>query len=63
MKKLKKIKKPNPYVRAIILTVRVNAQEMQTVLARAHGFTEGNIGEWIRYAALNFVPAKKDLQK
>lgn len=62
-KKLKPTKKPNPNARKIVVPFKVNAEEMKTLLARAHGFTKGNISEWVRYAALNFVPSKKDLDK
>lgn len=63
MKKLKTTKKINPYARKILVPFKVNSEEMKTILARAHGFTKGNISEWVRYASLNFVPNKKDFEK
>jgi hypothetical protein len=60
---LKQTKAPNPNLRKIVLDVRVNAEEMRTILARAHGLTKGNVSEWLRFAALNFKPTKKDFQK
>lgn len=59
---LKPTRKPNPYSRKIVLTLKVNAEEMKTLLARAHGFTKGNVSEWVRYAAMNFKPTKGDLK-
>ena len=63
MKKLKATAKPNPYARKIVQTFKVNSEEMKTILARAHGFTDGNISEWLRYAAIHFCPKKEDFQK
>jgi hypothetical protein len=63
MKKLKPTKIPNPHVRAIVITFKVNAEEMKTLLARAHGYAKGNVSEWVRYASSHFVPTKKDLSK
>lgn len=63
MKRLKATKKPNPHARKIVLTFKVNAEEMKTLLARAHGFTEGNVSEWIRYASMYYKPAREDFQK
>jgi len=60
--KLKETKKPNPYARKIVLTLKVNHDEMKTLLSRAHGFTKGNVSEWVRYSALNFKPSKGDLK-
>jgi hypothetical protein len=62
-KKLKPTKKPNPNARKIVVPFKVNAEEMRVLLARAGGFTSGNVSEWVRYAALNFVPNKKDFEK
>jgi hypothetical protein len=59
----KAVKPPNPFARKIIQTARFNADEMKTVLANAHTYTQGNVSEWLRYAALHFKPGKGDLQK
>lgn len=63
MKKLKSTKQPNPHARKIVVTLKVNSDEMRTLLARAHGFAKGNVSEWVRYAALHFKPVKEDFQK
>lgn len=63
MKQLKKEKKVNPHARKIIVPFKVNSEEMRKLLARAHGFTKGNLSQFVRYAALHFVPAKKDFEK
>jgi len=59
---LKPTRPPNP-TRPIVLTFKVSAQEMQALLARAHGFTKGNLSEWIRFAALKLKPRKEDFEK
>lgn len=43
--------------------VRLNEDEKAAILRKAKVFTEGKIGEFMRYAALNFNPRKKDLEK
>lgn len=63
MSKLKSMKKPNPYARKIIVPFKVNAEEMRKLLSKAHGFTKGNISEYVRFAALNFKPGKEDFEK
>lgn len=63
MKSLKNDKKPNPYVRKIVLPIKVNSEEMRKILLHAGAFTKGNVSAWVRYAALNFKPAKGDFQK
>lgn len=63
MKKLKSTKKPNPYVRSIVVTFKVNADELRVILAGAHGSARGNISEFVRYAATHFKPTKEDFQK
>lgn len=63
MKALKPTKAPNPNLRTISVTLKVNALEMRKLLANAHGLTRGNMSEWLRFAALNFKPSKKDFQK
>lgn len=63
MSKLKKTKKQNPYVRKIVVTFKVNADEMRAVLSKAHTFAKGNVSEWVRFAATNCKPTKGDLEK
>lgn len=63
MKTLKKVpRKPNPHAKKIVVTIKVNAEEMKQLLFRAHGFTKGNVSAWIRYAAFNFKPKKEDFE-
>lgn len=61
--KLKPTKKQNPHTRAIVVPFKVNAEEMRELLARANAYTQGNVSEWVRYAALKHKPAKEDLDK
>lgn len=63
MKKLRSEKTPNPNARLIRAIFRVNSGEMATILQLSHAYASGNISEWMRYAALHFRPAKKDLKK
>lgn len=63
MPKLKQTKKINPYARKIVVPFKVNHDEMKTLLKFAHGFTGGNISEWVRYAATHFTPKREDFKK
>ena len=63
MKKLKPTKQPDPNARKIIVTFKVNSEEMRNLLAKSHAYCEGNVSEWIRYASFNFAPSKKDYSK
>lgn len=56
-------KKPNPDTRKIMISFKINSEEMRHFLARAHGYTEGNVSEWCRKAALTWKPSKEDLEK
>lgn len=47
--------------RKIVLTLKVNAEEMRKLLGLSATFSEGNMSEWVRYAALHFKPRKEDL--
>lgn len=63
MKKLKPSRPPNPHVRAIVLTVKVNSTEMHELLKRALHLTNGNMSEYLRCAALRYKPIKEDFEK
>lgn len=63
MKILKQTKKLNPYIRKIVVTCKVNSDEMRFLLSRAGAYTGGNVSEWIRFCALNFKPSKEDFKK
>ncbi len=63
MKKLKSSKQPNPYARKILIQSKVNADEMREILRRAHSWTDGNVSELLRVAALTLKPSKSDFQK
>ncbi len=62
-KELKPTRKANPYTREIVVTLKVNSEEMRVFLANAHAWTKGNVSEWLRYAALHFKPGKGDVLK
>lgn len=64
MSNLKKPEKPiNPNRRDIRVNARVNTREMAVIMSWAIKYTKGDLSGWIRYAALNFKPGKKDLVK
>lgn len=63
MKQLKSTKTPNPYTRKILVPFKVNTEEMREILKRAATLTQGNVSEYIRFAALHFKPNKNDFEK
>ncbi len=63
MKHLKSTKKQNPHARVIVVTLRVNAEEMKQLLARGAAYAGGSVSEWIRFASLNYKPKKEDFEK
>lgn len=60
---LKSTKKPNPYARKILVQCKVNSDEMRQLLGKAGTYTNKNLSEWLRVAALSFVPKKEDFKK
>lgn len=53
-------KKP---VRVRLLNIKVTKLEESYIRMKAEKFAEGNMSEWIRYAAINFKPVSSDLVK
>ncbi len=47
--------------RSKLLNVKTTSWERDRIIALANEFANGNTSEWIRYAALNFRPRKRDL--
>lgn len=43
------------------IEARCTKDERRMIKAKALTYCEGNISEWLIYAALNFVPGKEDL--
>jgi hypothetical protein len=41
--------------------VRFSTEELGIIMCKAGMYCEGNVSQWIRYAALNCMPAKEDL--
>ncbi len=62
-KKLKPTKIPNPHVRKIVISLKLNSEEMRDFISKAHGNTAGNISEMIRYAVKTLRPRARDYQK
>jgi len=65
MTKLKLTRPPlelrHPDARHCMVPVRVSAAERARIAELARRYTDGNVSEYLRYAALNFKPTKKDL--
>ena len=57
--KLKLERPENPYVRNEQMALRLNEEEMAHLKKMADKFTEGNVSEYVRYAAMKFDPTKK----
>ena len=45
------------------ITFRCVEAELNAIMRKACIYTEGNLSEYILYAALNFVPSKEDFEK
>ena len=54
LKKLQDEKRKN-------FTMRMSQEELKTLQAKADLYTNGNLSEWIRYAAFNYQPKKSEL--
>ena len=50
----KEIKKLNPYSKRNIIQARVDVQEMQQIITKAHLYCSGDISKFIRLACLNY---------
>lgn len=44
------------------IQIRCKTSEKNEIQAKANLYTEGNLSEFILYAAKNYVPSKKELQ-
>ncbi len=45
------------------IRIRTKEKDKNRMQAKANIYTEGNLSEYIIYAALNFVPSKEDFEK
>lgn len=52
---------PNPYARKIVVALKVNADEMGSIMALAHRYTGGNISLLLRDAALAYRGKKNSV--
>lgn len=52
-------KKIKPYVRRGLIQARINAEEMQEIMTKAHLYSKGNISNYVRLACLGYRPIKK----
>lgn len=57
---IKPLKKQN---RSILRNVKVTPEEEIQIQENADKYADGNFSEWVRYAAINLKPKKRDLQK
>lgn len=58
-KDVKKKRQPNPYARRARVLARVNTQELQIFLNKAHVYHGGDISELIREAVLVYKERRK----
>lgn len=47
----------------ILINLKVTSEELQLIRQKAKAFTKGNSSAWVRYAATQLSPRKKDLVK
>lgn len=52
-------KKLNPYTKRSLIQAKVNTEELQMIITKARMFTDGNVSEFVRLAALNYKPIKR----
>lgn len=45
------------------ISARCTQEEENKVQQKANIYTEGNLSEYVLFAALNFVPSKEDFEK
>ena len=45
------------------LNIRVSQEQKNFLKSKALLYTEGNVSEYLIYAALNFVPSKEDFEE
>ncbi len=57
--RLKKLKEP----KSCLKTFRLKLTEKHEIQQKANIYTDGNVSEWLIYAALNHIPRKKDLER
>lgn len=55
--KLKKPKKETP----TLVNFKIRKDDLKLVIGKADKYAAGNISRWIRHAAINHVPKRKDL--
>lgn len=44
-----------------LINLKVSPDDIKAIRAKAKKFTNGNISSWIRYAATQLTPKKKDV--
>lgn len=44
-----------------LLTIKCSNAEMKTIKSKADKYTNGNVSEWVRYAAMTLDPRIQDL--
>lgn len=55
--------KKNKNTKSITKNFRVNHKELNKMKLKANVYCEGNLSEWIIYAAINHRPKGSDLEK
>jgi hypothetical protein len=61
MKQKKVLKSITPKTKMDTISLRILDVDYAKIKAKAEQYAAGNVSEFIRYAALNFIPTEKDL--
>ncbi len=56
---VKSDKRQNPYTRRNTIQSRVDNKELQEIFTKARLYSNGNISEYVRLAALNYRPINR----
>ena len=48
--------------KALTLTIKVSAAQLDAIQEKAREFAGGNISAWVRFSAMNFAPRSSQLE-
>lgn len=55
------LKKPSKEVPKL-MNFKANTEDRKVIAARAKKYAKGNVSLWLRHAAMNYTPKRKDLR-